>query len=73
MAFNQWIILFDTMIELLALQQTRSASGEVSLTDHAKNLLLFSHLGVRGGKIVANSAVYAEIATKTHTALSRKL
>ena len=59
MPFKQWILVFDATLELIQLNQPQ-------MSDKSKNLLLFTHLGARGGKILASSPVYAEIGARPH-------
>ena len=58
--FKQWVTIFDATLELIQLQQPQL------LSDHAKNLLLFTHLGTKGCKIVVNSPIFEEMGTKPH-------
>ena len=57
--FKQWLPVFDATLELLSIQQP-------NLSNHAKNLLLFTHLGTRGCKIVVNSTIHSRMGTMSH-------
>ena len=60
--FKQWITMFNATVKLMEANQPQQ-----SIPDSQKNLLLFTHLGTRGGKILTSSPLYGEMEAKSHT------